>query len=69
MKYCEKCGNQLLDEAVMCPKCGHTIKKIITPQQQKDIAKWSIISPLALLGGIAILVIGILLVIAQYNGY
>ncbi len=69
MKYCEKCGNQLLDEAVMCPKCGHTIEKIITPQQQKEIAKWSIISPLALLGGIAILVIGILLAIAQYNGY
>ena len=21
-KYCEKCGNQLLDEAIMCPKCG-----------------------------------------------
>lgn len=22
MKYCSKCGNELLDEAVMCPKCG-----------------------------------------------
>lgn len=22
MKYCKKCGNQLFDEAVMCPKCG-----------------------------------------------
>ena len=22
MKYCSECGNQLLDEAVICPKCG-----------------------------------------------
>lgn len=22
MKYCSKCGNQLLDEAVICVKCG-----------------------------------------------
>ena len=22
MKYCSKCGNELLDEAVICPKCG-----------------------------------------------
>ena len=22
MKYCTKCGNQLFDEAVACPKCG-----------------------------------------------
>ena len=22
MKYCTKCGNELFDEAVICPKCG-----------------------------------------------
>ena len=22
MKYCIKCGNELMDEAVICPKCG-----------------------------------------------
>lgn len=22
MKYCTKCGNELYDEAVLCPKCG-----------------------------------------------
>ena len=22
MKYCTKCGNELMDEAVICPKCG-----------------------------------------------
>ena len=25
MKYCVKCGNQLLDEAVLCTKCGCTV--------------------------------------------
>ncbi|MBE7090640.1 MAG: zinc-ribbon domain-containing protein [Clostridiales bacterium] len=24
MKFCTSCGNQLLDEAVICPKCGCT---------------------------------------------
>ena len=22
MKYCSKCGNELLDESVICPRCG-----------------------------------------------
>lgn len=22
MKYCSKCGNEIIDEAVICPKCG-----------------------------------------------
>ncbi len=25
MKYCSKCGNEVLDEAVVCPKCGCSI--------------------------------------------
>ncbi len=26
MKYCSKCGNELLDEAVICPQCGCAIE-------------------------------------------
>ena len=26
MKFCTKCGNELLDDAVICPKCGKTYK-------------------------------------------
>ena len=22
MKFCSKCGNEIMDEAVICPKCG-----------------------------------------------
>ena len=26
MKYCSKCGNQLMDEAVICPSCGCAVE-------------------------------------------
>ncbi len=26
MKYCSKCGNELMDEAVICPKRGCAIE-------------------------------------------
>lgn len=25
MKYCPKCGSELLDEAIMCPNCGSSL--------------------------------------------
>lgn len=25
MKFCTKCGNELLDDAVICPKCGNSV--------------------------------------------
>ena len=28
MKYCAKCGNELLDEAVVCPKCGCAVEEV-----------------------------------------
>lgn len=28
MKYCSKCGNQLFDEAVICPKCGCPVTEV-----------------------------------------
>ena len=27
MKFCSKCGNELFDEAVLCPKCGCKVEK------------------------------------------
>lgn len=26
MKFCEKCGKELMDEAVMCPSCGCAVE-------------------------------------------
>ena len=34
MKYCQKCGNQLMDEAVICPKCGCQCGNINQQYQQ-----------------------------------
>ncbi len=33
MKYCEKCGNEIIDEAVICPGCGCPVNgaKMSTP--------------------------------------
>lgn len=30
MKYCQKCGKQILDEAVICPGCGCQIENAAT---------------------------------------
>lgn len=27
MKYCQKCGNELVDEAVVCPGCGCAVEQ------------------------------------------
>ena len=26
MKFCSKCGNEIMDEAVICPKCGCAVE-------------------------------------------
>lgn len=31
MKYCAKCGNELLDEALVCPKCGCAVEGVKNP--------------------------------------
>lgn len=36
MKYCRVCGNQIMDEAVMCPKCGSMQNSEITATRQKE---------------------------------
>lgn len=49
MKYCTKCGNQLLDEAVICMKCGCMVEgaRLVNPQpvqQKKPIAPKDVLS-------------------------
>jgi len=33
MKFCSKCGKEILDEAVVCPNCGCAVVNPTTPQQ------------------------------------
>lgn len=66
MKYCEKCGNELFDEAVMCPKCGCAAGKSEVDKQQDEHAKSQIKGAICILAGIAIIIITILLAMSQY---
>ena len=65
MKYCEKCGNQLLDEAIMCPKCGCAVagKQPTKEQNEKSInqAKRAIM----IIAGIGIIIATIIAAIIQ----
>lgn len=65
MKYCNKCGNQLMDEAVMCPKCGDVIEKMQSTEEQKAASKNRLLRTLCLFGAIAIIVIVAIMVAAQ----
>lgn len=68
MKYCEKCGKELLDEAVVCPGCGCAVKAA----PQKEDSKYGEVSYDAavssvntmLWSGSACLVIGIIVFLA-----
>lgn len=37
MKYCSKCGAELVDEAVVCPKCGCNVAPASTSQPQPQV--------------------------------
>lgn len=65
MKYCNKCGNELLDEAVICPKCGCASGNSLADEKQKENAKNRTISVIVALVGIAILVATVILVMGQ----
>ncbi len=31
MKFCQKCGKEIMDEAVICPACGCAVASVATP--------------------------------------
>lgn len=33
MKFCSKCGKEILDEAIVCPNCGCAVVNPTVPQQ------------------------------------
>ena len=43
MKFCTNCGNELIDDAVVCPKCGSIAGRIKTVGDSRSKA-WAIIS-------------------------
>ena len=47
MKYCSKCGNQILDEAIVCPNCGCAVADPIRARQVNPFDEVSV--PLCIL--------------------
>ena len=39
MKYCQKCGAELKDEDVFCPKCGHNTQEAVKAEVVDKPAK------------------------------
>lgn len=39
MKYCAKCGKEIMDEAVICPNCG------CAPEETKNVQKQEVAVP------------------------
>ena len=71
MKFCSKCGNELFDEAVVCPKCGCATGdtasrrgKVNNPNQSQ-INKNQILGAALIIGGIAVIVVFVILVLSQ----
>lgn len=67
MKYCSKCGNELFDEAVICPKCGcatDDVKQAQAPEK-KQLNKSQALGASLILGGIAVIAVFVILVLSQ----
>lgn len=61
MKYCSKCGNELLDEAVICPKCGcvaggadQVPDKLIADKRRSHLSAGLILNNIAAIGNAVI---------------
>ncbi len=59
MKFCEKCGKEIMDEAVVCPGCGCATKKTAVstmpkPQSYEDAIKNS--GTMLIIGGVLFVV-------------
>lgn len=66
MKYCSKCGNELFDEAVICPKCGCSAEKgAATTKEKKQANPNTLKGTLLIIAGILVIVVFGLLVMSQ----
>lgn len=59
MKFCSKCGKEIMDEAVVCPSCGCAVEKELTKNKEvsyddcvKNAATTNIISAIVIVLGI-----------------
>ena len=50
MKYCSKCGKEIMEEAVICPECGCAVEADAFSKTEADTESSTKINILALLG-------------------
>ena len=66
MKFCSKCGNQLFDEAVVCPKCGCAAEKAMAENKDKTQSNKNVmVGTFLIIGGLLIIALFIVLVALQ----
>ena len=65
MKFCSHCGNQLMDDAVMCPKCGCSVAGNQMTAEQKKKAKNQAKGVILIIVGVAVIIGFIVLVLLQ----
>ena len=59
MKYCSKCGNELFDEAVICPKCGcpaENVNPVAKSSAKGNVASASFLNLIAFIINILVLI-------------
>lgn len=49
MKYCSKCGKEIMEEAVICPECGCAVEAYAFSKTEADTENNTKINILALL--------------------
>lgn len=58
MKYCTKCGKELLDEAVICPGCGCSCETQVAPaEEDKKSFGWAFLGFLVPVAGLILYLI------------
>ena len=71
MKYCSHCGNEVLDEAVICPKCGCSVSYgggvQVGQQMQPAADSYSGLSIAGFILSFVESLIGLILCIVAYN--
>ena len=55
MKFCEKCGKEIMDEAVLCPGCGCAVKNEVEVPKAVEVPKQA--KTASLLGILSILLL------------